>query len=117
MEQYILNFIAPNRYPSACLISIYRQSGIVIATDIDEGMSITNACDLIANEVVKRYYMNPQKIIFIEQYRPGRLDQTTDLVKFDFADGKKFRHPTWIHIPAEEFRKMIAIAEEVEELK
>lgn len=119
MEQYTLEFIPPNRYPSACLITIYRQSGIVIATDTDEGMSrsagaVTNACELIANEVVKRYNVDAQKMIFIEHYRPGRPDQTTDLVKFDFADGKGFRHPNWIHISAEEFRKMISIAEEVE---
>ncbi len=117
MEQYTLEFIAPNRYPSACLITIYRRSSIVVATDINVGMSVTNAAELIANEVVKRYKVEAQKMIYIEQYRPGRLDQTTDLVKFDFADGKAFRHPQWTHIPAEEFRKMIAIAGEVEAIK
>ncbi|MBU1821384.1 MAG: hypothetical protein KKG00_07720 [Bacteroidetes bacterium] len=110
MEQYTLKFIAPNGYPSACLITVYRQTGILIATDLDEGMSVTNACEFIANEVVKQYNMDPQKMIFIEQYRPGQPDQTTDLVKFDFADGKAIRHPKWIHIPAEEFRKMVSIA-------
>jgi len=114
-----LIIIAPNRYPSACLITIYRRSGIVVATDLDVGMSrcadaITNAAELIANEVVKQYKVEAQKMIYIEQYRPGRPDQTTDLVKFDFADGKAFRHPQWTHIPAEVFRKMISIAEEVE---
>ncbi|GAB3170557.1 hypothetical protein [Telluribacter humicola] len=116
MEQYTLEFIAPNGYPSACLITIYRQCGIVVATDIDKGISVTNACELIANEVVRRYGIDPQKMIFIEQYRPDRLDQTTDLLKFDFVDGKAFRHPKWIHIPAGEFRKMVSIAEEVEKI-
>ncbi len=114
MEQYNLKFTAPNKYPSECLITIYRPSGIVIATDIDKGMSVTNACAEIANEVVRQYDVNPQRMIFIEQYRPGRPDQTTDLVQFDFADGKAFRHPRWTHIPTEDFKKMIEIAEETE---
>jgi len=114
MEQYNLKFIAPNKYPSECLITIYRPSGIVIATDTDKGMSVTNACDIIANEVVRQYDVNPQRMIFIEQYRPGQADQTTDLVQFDFAEGKAFRHPRWTYIPANDFRKMIEIAEETD---
>lgn len=114
MEQYNLKFIAPNKYPSECLITIYRPSGIVIATDTDTGMSVTNACAVIANEVVKQYDVSPQRMIFIEQYRPGRTDPTTDLVQFDFVDGKALRHPRWTHIPADDFKKMIEIAEEVE---
>ena len=116
MEQYNMKFIAPNRYPSECQITIYRQSGIVIATDIDKGMSVTNACAEIANEIVRQYDVNPQRMIFIEQYRPGRPDQTTDLVQFNFADGKAFRHPKWTHVPADDFRKMIEIAEETEQM-
>ena len=116
MEQYNMKFIAPHRYPSECQITIYRKSGVVIATDIDKGMSVTNACAEIANEVVRQYDVNPQRMIFIEQYRPGRPDQTTDLVKFDFADGKAFRHPDWTHIPPEDFKKMIQIAEETDQM-
>lgn len=114
MEQYNLKFTAPNKYPSECLITIYRPSGIVIATDTDKGMSVTNACAEIANEVVRQYDVNPQRMIFIEQYRPGLADQTTDLVQFDFVDGKALRHPRWTHIPSDDFKKMIEIAEETE---
>jgi hypothetical protein len=119
MEQYNMKYVAPNRYPSECQITIYRQSGIVIATDIDKGMSVTNACAEIANEIVRQYDVNPHRMIFIEQYRPGRPDQTTDLVKFDFGDGKhgpmgRFRNPDWTHIPPDDFKKMIQIAEETE---
>lgn len=121
MEQYTLKFVALNRYTSECQITIYRQSGIVIATDIDKGMSVTNACTEIANEVVRQFGMNPQRMIFIEQYRPGRPDQTTDLVRFDFVDRKsgsagKIKHRDWTHIPAEDFKKMIEIAEETERM-
>lgn len=117
MEQQTLKFILPNRYPSECLITICRQSGIVVVTYIDKGMSrsagaVTNTCEQIANTVVQQFDANPQRIIFIEQYRPGRPDQTTDLVQFNFVDGKALRHPRWTRIPAEDFNRMIGIAEE-----
>ena len=115
MEQHTLKFIPANRYPSECRITIYRQSGIVIATDIDKGMSVTNACEQIANEVVKQYDVNPQRMIFIEQYRPGRADQTTDLVQFDFVDGKALRYPRWTYISPDDFNKMVGIAEDTED--
>jgi hypothetical protein len=114
MEQYTLNFKRTNGFPSQCQILIYRKSNIVIATDIDQGMSVTNACAIIANAVVEQYEVNPQTMTFIEQYRPGRADQTTDLVQFDFADGKAFRHPNWIHIPREKFDEIMAKAIELE---
>lgn len=119
VEQFTFEFVAPNRYPSACLITIYRKSNIVVATDTDTGMSrsadaVTNACATIANEVAKLYRINPQRMIFIEQYRPGKVDQTTDLVKFDFVDGKELRHPRWIYMAPEEFEQIVSIAQDIE---
>ena len=119
MEEYTLDFKGANGYPSQCHITLFRQSGIVIATDIDKGMSVTNACEIIANEVVRQYDMNPQTLRFIERYRPGRADQTTDLVRFDFVDGKdgptgRFRYPRWSHIPADKFEEIITKAMELE---
>jgi hypothetical protein len=116
MEQHKLHFRAINHYPSCCAIRIYRQSGIVVATDINQGASVTNASDIIANEVVRQFGVKPQRMIFIEEYRPGGPDHTTDLVQFDFADGKVFRNPRWTHIPEPDFNRMIQIAEEVESM-
>lgn len=116
MEQHKLQFRAANRYPSACAIRIYRQSGVVVATDIDEGSSVTNSCEIIANEVVRQFGINPQQLFFIEEYRPAGPNHTTDLVQFDFADGKAFRHPRWTHLPEEEFKRIIQLAEEIERM-
>ena len=79
MEEYTLDFKGANGYSSQCHITLFRQSGIVIATDIDKGMSVTNACEIIANEpghraVVRQYDMNPQTLKFIVRYRPERPD-------------------------------------------
>lgn len=119
MEQHTLQFIPPNKYPSQCQITIYRQSGIVVATDTDTGVSVTNACEIIATEAARQFDVSPHRMIFIEQYRPGRPDQTTDLVQFDIvADKRKkliqFRQPRWTHLPLAELETMIRIAEEVE---
>ena len=72
-------------------IFLSRQYGIVTATDIDKGLKGINAYKIMANEpgpraVVYQYDMNPLTLRFIEQYRLGRLDQTTDWVRFDFVD-------------------------------
>lgn len=120
MEQHTLKFVPPNKYPSECLVTIYRQSGLVIATDTDTGMSVTNACEIIANEIVRQHGISPQRLIFIEQYRPDTPGQTTDLVQFtiDKNGSEKtgwFRSPQWLHLPAEEFNRMVQIAEEAED--
>ena len=114
MENYTLKFTAINGCPSECSVEIYRRSGLVLVTDIDRGMSVTNACEVIAREITVQYNVDSQKMIFIERYRPGRPDQTTDLVRFDLAGKREFRHPRWIHLPKEEFEEMIIIAQETE---
>lgn len=126
MEKHMLNFRASNGYPSRCQIQIYRQSQLVIATDIDEGMSrsadaVTNACEIIANQVVQQFGVKPQQLFFIEEYRPAGPNHTTDLVQFDFAGGKhgptgRFKTPRWTHLPEEEFKQIIQLAEEIEKM-
>lgn len=114
MENHILKFTAINGFPSACSVEIYRRSGIVLVTDIDRGMSVTNACTIIANRIVAQYGINPHKMIFIERYRPGQADQTTDLVKFEFAGGLILTNPHWVHIPCKDFEEMIDIAQQTD---
>lgn len=114
MESHTLKYTAINGYPSECSVEIYRRSGLVLVTDIDCGMSVTNACDVIAREIASRYSVDSHKMIFIERYRPGRPDQTTDLVRFELSEKKEFWHPRWIHLSKEEFEEMITIAQETE---
>ena len=119
MEEYTLVYRGHNNCLGECQVDIYRQTGLVVATNTGPGVSrsadaVTNACEIIANQVVAQYNVDPQKMIFIERYHPGTREQTTDLVKFDFADGKAFRFPKWTHIPREDFEKMVNIARETE---
>ncbi|RYC66635.1 hypothetical protein EQG79_29025 [Spirosoma sordidisoli] len=77
-----IKFVAPNRYPSECQITIYRQSGIVIATDIDKGMS--------RSAVAVKFDFGDSK----------------------HGPTGRFWNPNWTHIPPDGFKKMIQIAQE-----
>lgn len=68
MEEHLLDFRATNGYPSQCKITIYRAIQLVIASETGEGMSVTNAAEIIASEVVKRYDLDPERMLFIEHY-------------------------------------------------
>lgn len=113
MEQYRLEFRAENGYTSACNITIHRAIQLVIAEETGEGQSVTNACELIATEVVERYGLDPKRMLFIEHYpakqRPTH-GESFDLVTFRW-DGKRFRNPDWKHVPPAEFYNIITTAE------
>lgn len=70
-----------------------------------EGMSVTNAAEYIATEVVRRYSLNPDHVIWIEHYS-GNLKwkdsgETFDLVTFDWSEENTARNPDWFHITRE----------------
>lgn len=112
MKQYDLKFTAPNGTASECHVEIYPPTGLTVVTDIGQGMSVTNACEAIANEIVARGWVDAQKLAFVERYYSGLPEQTTDWVRFDFANGKAFRAPQWTHIPKEDFEKIVSNIEE-----
>ena len=105
MEQHRLEFKAENDYPSACNITIHRSLQLVVAEQTGEGQSVTNACEVIATEVVRRYGIDPKRMLFIEHY-PAQQRPTDgesfDLVTFRW-DGKRFWNPDWRHLPLKEF--------------
>lgn len=109
MEQYRLEFKAENGYPSACNITIHRAIQLVIAEEIGEGQSVTNACELIATEVLKRFGLDPGRMLFIEHYPAAQrpvYGESFDLVRFRW-DGKRFRNPDWKHLSPNEFYNIL----------
>ena len=108
-EKHRLEFKAKNGYPSACNLTIYRSIGLVIATEINEGQSLTNACDLIATLVVNQFGIDPKRLMFIEHYpaeqRPT-YGESYDLVTFQW-DGKEFSNPEWKPLTVTEFDEII----------
>ena len=65
-----LGVTADNGIPSECEILINQNA--VVAPDCNDrrdrniGMSVTNACEVIATEVVRRFGLDSEHLIFIE---------------------------------------------------
>ena len=109
MEQHRLEFKAENGYPSACNITIHRSLQLVVAEQTGEGQSVTNACEVIATEVVRRYGIDPKRMLFIEHYPAEQRPtdgESFDLVSFRW-DGKRFWNPDWRHLPPVEFHGIL----------
>ena len=109
MEQYRLEFRAVNGYPSSCNITIYRAVQLIVVEETGEGMSITNAAERIATEVVKRYDIDPKRMMYVEHYPAEQrllYGESFDLVTFTW-DGKTARNPDWRHMPPAEFHDIL----------
>lgn len=110
MEQYRLHFRATNGYPSSCDLTIYRDIQLVVASETGEGMSVTNAAEIIATECVQQYSLDPRRMLFVEHYpeaqRPMPYGESYDLVTFTW-DGKRARNPDWRHLTVAEFNEIL----------
>ncbi|GAB3719642.1 hypothetical protein GCM10027592_63220 [Spirosoma flavus] len=111
MELHRLNFKAPNGYPSSCDITLYPEIQLVVVSETGEGMSVTNAAETIATEVVKRFGLDPKRLMFVEHYseeqRPQPYGESYDLVTFTW--GKYGAHtPVWRSMPPNEFKEILS---------
>lgn len=110
MEQYRLEFKASNGYPSACQVTLYRDIQLVVVSETGEGMSVTNAAERIATEVVKLYGLDPKRMLFVEHYpesqRPKPYGESYDLVTFTWGKYGAYS-PTWRHLPPSEFNEIL----------
>ncbi|GAA4462998.1 hypothetical protein GCM10023189_40450 [Nibrella saemangeumensis] len=117
-EVHWLSFLGYKVHPSRCRIDLYRASQFAVLTDIGEGTSVTNEVETIAALVCQRFTLNPETMRFIEQYRHGNREQTTDWVKFEswkYISGTiQFYEPEWYPIPQPEFNAIIEEAEKIE---
>lgn len=88
----------------ACRIRIfdgveeYAGKTIVIATDINEGNSVTNEGENIATLVCRQENIDHKDLVFVEHYGKGKgMAETYDLVTFDWnASKKEFHNINWI---------------------
>ena len=110
MEQHRLNFKASNGYPSSCDLTIYREIQLVVVSETGEGMSVTNAAETIATEIVRQYELDPQRLLYVEHYpesqRPSPYGESYDLVTFIWGDHGAYS-PTWRHMPPAEFNEVL----------
>ena len=89
---------------STCFIRMYNVDGktFILFEDIDGGMSVTNASEQIASEIVEDWKLNPIDCRFFETYRQYDYD-TFDEITYVWRE-KKAYNPSWK--PAEEFKSI-----------
>ena len=112
MEQHQLEFKASNGYPSSCQVTIYRDIQVVVVSETGEGMSITNAAEIIATQVVKQFGLDPKRMLFIEHYpesqRPQPYGESFALVLFTWGKYGA-SSPIWRHMPNPEFYEILGV--------
>jgi len=107
---------APRRsgIEARCEVAI-RRSGrlqhsgaVVMLTELpgNPGMSVTNAFEYIATQVLRQNRLHPGRVIWIEHYpeRGRDLPETFDLVTLEWSeepDGWTASHPDWQRISGE----------------
>ncbi len=78
-------------------------------------MSVTNAAEVIATEVVRRFSIDPARMLFVEHYpesqRPKPYGESFDLVTFTW-DGTSAGNPDWKPITVTEFRQILEAIED-----
>jgi hypothetical protein len=99
-----------------CLIRVYELGSrvVVIATDLDEGPSVTNAAEEIATQIVEQFNIDPERLIWVEHYprkdtraKPGTaLGEEYDFVVFEW-DGDHFRNPDWTYSNRLEIEELV----------
>lgn len=110
-----------HRTPAHCWLNVARfgrgghagAGTLVIMTELpDSGLSVTNACERIATDIVKVFHWprgwSLHKTLWVEHYteeeRGRSLGESFDLVSFDWARGSSgmtAHNATWHHITRE----------------
>ena len=103
-KSYIVHYRGHNGMKGTCGAEIHTtgNSKTVVLTELDtnQGMSVTNAVELIAAQVLED---NPelvgQTITWIEHYPHARDDETYDLVELN----ENLQNPSWKRIDISEY--------------
>lgn len=105
------DFIAPNGVRSRCRVCILEDDGekLILFEDIDVGMSVTNASELIATQIVAKFNYHPDNCRFFETYSQYDYD-TLDEIEYtwEYNERKGYwdaNHPHWTS--AEKLREIL----------
>ena len=106
-------FLASGRWSSKCLVEIRntRTESFITFVDIDEGTSVTNASEQLANELRGR--ARHANIRFFERYDWGKrgyigqqFGKTIDEIRYQETNGK-LHSPSWESISEETYQEII----------
>lgn len=99
MESHILEYRSAAFEACQCQIEVCRTMNVVIATEISDGIEVTENVETIANEAVRRFALDPSRLFFIERYYPQTPYENASLVEFCLDEGAALRNPKWFDLP------------------
>ena len=96
-----------------CRLRLYKLAGkraIVVATELNTGVSVTNAAEFIHAKATKHFDLSPDNTLYIEHYAEGR--ELLDVVIPDggitgTGEEVKFSGVHWKPIPRVDVEKLI----------
>jgi hypothetical protein len=95
-----------------CRIRLYEHDGrqVVVASEVADnpGMSVTNAAEDLATQVVTYYKLDIERLVWIEHYPADRKLEdpaTFDLVRFTWTE-ETASHPEWRRLTFEEVERL-----------
>jgi hypothetical protein len=89
-KKFQLDFTAPNGVPSSCNVYHYDvdKTHYIGLEDIGIGMSVTNASEVIATEIVKQKNWEPEYCLFFEWFDYYNDNDSVDEVIHVWKDGE-----------------------------
>jgi hypothetical protein len=82
---------------------------VAIATETSGSIEVTQNAQTIANEVVRRFNLDPRRLLFIERYYPETPYENVSLVEFCLDEGAELRNPKRFDLPASVLAKIKGI--------
>lgn len=105
------DFVAPNGVRSRCRVAIIEDDGdkLILFENLGIGMSVTNASELLATQIVNMFKYEPSDCRFFETYSEYD-NETLDEIEYnwDFNERTQMwdaRYPAWTS--AEKLREIL----------
>ena len=109
MFKYILPYKGMNGIFSACQITLCRHLSLVMATELGKGVCVTHSAEVIASEIVRIHWINPDRLIYIEHYPSHQIlthGESYALVTFTWS-GQKATAPKWQPLASDESKELL----------
>ena len=105
-QQFYHEFKGYGIHPSRCLVKIFSDDGehFICFEDINDGTSVTNASEMLAQSIVSKMKFDPDDCRFFETYSQNiyldspdleEIEYTWALLKLGELDMWTPKHPKW----------------------
>ena len=107
-QEFVHNFLGENGVRSRCIVKIFSDDGehFILFENMGIGVSVTNASELLASQIVEKFHYNPGDCRFFETYQEYDYE-TIDEIEYSWSyngirEGWIARNANWK--PAEDLR-------------